>query len=126
MGVSRIGKNEHLREEGDEQQVILVIQEGRVRIERSNGGSIARITTLGPNEVAGEMSFVQAKSASASVVAETDVTAVVIQAPDVYALLASDPGFATRFYLCLARTLAARLESTTAGLIDSAASANAR
>ena len=47
------------REEGDEQQVILVIQEGRVRIERSNGGSIARITTLGPNEVAGEMSFVQ-------------------------------------------------------------------
>lgn len=120
IGVTvRYAKKDLIVEEGDSRQAIFLINEGRVRIERNQMGNQIRVATLGPNEVFGEMAFVQRKLASATVIADTAVKAVVIEAPDVYAVLSSVPGFATRFYLCLARTLAERLDETTAALIHS-------
>ena len=66
IGVTvRYAKKDLIVEEGDSRQAIFLINEGRVRIERNQMGNQIRVATLGPNEVFGEMAFVQRKLASA-------------------------------------------------------------
>jgi extracellular factor (EF) 3-hydroxypalmitic acid methyl ester biosynthesis protein len=93
-----------------QRRAIFIIEKGTVRVEREPGNVIAR---RGPGVVFGEMSFLENKGASAAVVADSDVDVSVIDEAYLYALLASVPGLATRFYQTLAVTLAHRLREAS-------------
>ncbi len=111
----RVGfrKNELILEEGSRRQGIFIVRQGTVRIERMHSGKNVAYVRLGPDEIFGEMSFVENQGASASVFADSDVDVDVIEGHHVNALLASVPGFGTRFYQSLAVTLAHRLRATS-------------
>lgn len=99
-------KNDVILAKGDLPEAIFVIESGTVRIERAPGSVIVR---RGPGAVFGEISFLEGKGASASVVADETVDVSVIGKAQVEELLESDPKFAVRFYKTLAFTLAYRL-----------------
>ncbi|MFZ0547744.1 MAG: cyclic nucleotide-binding domain-containing protein [Candidatus Promineifilaceae bacterium] len=99
-------KDEVILEKGQLPDAIYIIEIGQVRIQRESGDTIAR---RGPGSVFGEVSFLEGKGASATVVADETVEVSAISRADVEALLESMPEFATRFYRTLAVTLAYRL-----------------
>ncbi len=106
-------KNELILEEGSRRQAIFIVREGTVRIERMHSGKSVAYVRLGPGEIFGEMSFVENVGASASVFADSEVEADIVEGYHVNALMASVPGFGTRFYQSLAVTLAHRLRATS-------------
>jgi CRP-like cAMP-binding protein/SAM-dependent methyltransferase len=106
-------KNELILEEGSRRQAIFIIRQGTVRVERTHSGRGVAYVRLGPGEIFGEMSFVENEGASASVYADSEVEVDVVAGHNVNALMASVPGFGTRFYQSLAVTLAHRLRSTS-------------
>ncbi|MCP4415723.1 MAG: cyclic nucleotide-binding domain-containing protein [Chloroflexi bacterium] len=91
---------------GDLPRSMYLISEGQVRVEQQLGRTLA---THGAGAVFGEMSFLQGRGASASVIAEGSVTVKVMRNTYVNGLLISIPGLAIRFYQSLAVTLAKRL-----------------
>lgn len=98
--------NDVILEKGLPPQAIYIIEKGKVRIERAKGDVIAR---RGQGAVFGEMSFVEGKETSATVVADEKVEVSVIDNVHVEALLEADKEFAIRFYKTLAFTMAYRL-----------------
>lgn len=98
--------NDVILEKGLPPQAIYIIEKGKVRIERAKGDVIAR---RGQGAVFGEMSFVEGKETSATVVADETVEVSVIDNAHVEALLETEQEFAVRFYKTLAFTLAYRL-----------------
>lgn len=102
--------------EGHAAKGIYVLRSGRVKVEKRFTQLPHTITTLGPGEVFGEVSFVDSQLASASVVAIEASEADVLEKADVFSLLASVPGLSSRFYQSLALKLAERLRATTDNL----------
>ena len=102
--------------EGREAKGIFVLRSGRVKIEKRFSKPPHTITTLGPGEVFGEVSFIDSQSASASVVAIEASEADILERADVFSLLASVPGLSSRFYQSVALKLSERLRATTDNL----------
>ena len=102
--------------EGHETKGIFVLRSGRVKIEKRLSKPPHTITTLGPGEVFGEVSFVDSQLASASVVAIEAAEADILEKADVFSLLTSVPGLSSRFYQSLALKLTERLRATTDNL----------
>ena len=102
--------------EGFETKGIFVLRSGRVKIEKRISKTPYAIAVLGPGEVFGEVSFIDSRMASASVVAIEASEADVLERTDVFSLLASVPGLSSRFYQSLALKLSERLRSTTDNL----------
>jgi extracellular factor (EF) 3-hydroxypalmitic acid methyl ester biosynthesis protein len=99
--------------EGSEAPGIFVLRSGRVKIEKRFPSPPHTITTLGPGEVFGEVSFIDSHPASASVIAVEASEADVLEKTEVISLLSSVPGLSSRFYQSLALKLSERLRSTT-------------
>lgn len=99
--------------EGSEAPGIFVLRTGRVKIEKRFPSPPHTITTLGPGEVFGEVSFIDSHPASASVIAVEASEADILEKTEVISLLASVPGLSSRFYQSLALKLSERLRSTT-------------
>jgi extracellular factor (EF) 3-hydroxypalmitic acid methyl ester biosynthesis protein len=112
----RFGRGEVILAEGSRRRAIFLLERGFVRVERAHLGQGIAVARRAPGEVFGEMGFVEGDSASASVIADEDVQVAVIDGADIQALLASVPGFATRFYQSLALTLSQRLRELTVSL----------
>jgi CRP-like cAMP-binding protein len=109
-------RGDTLLEEGSRQRRLLVIRSGAVRVERLEQGKRITLAQLGAGEIFGEMGFVEDAPASASVIADEDGVVDVLEAEALQGLIASEPGFAVRFYYALAITLAERLRATSARL----------
>ncbi|MBV5337425.1 MAG: cyclic nucleotide-binding domain-containing protein, partial [Deltaproteobacteria bacterium] len=103
--------------EGLETKGIFVLRSGRVKIEKRFSNPPQMITTLGPGEVFGEVSFIDDQLASASVIAIEDSEADILEKAEVFSLLASVPGLSSRFYQSLALKLSERLRATTDNLV---------
>ena len=95
---------------GENPQAMYLVDKGQVRVEQRPGRALA---SHGSGAVFGEMSFLQGKGASASVIAEDNVEVRVMHFMHVNGLLNSVPGLATRFYQTLAVTLAHRLQKAS-------------
>jgi CRP-like cAMP-binding protein len=106
-------KNETILEENSQRWAIFVIHKGLVRVEQAHLGRGIAVARLGEGDIFGEMSFLEERGASASIVAEEDVEVDVIEGPDIYSLIASVPGLSSRFYQSLAILLSERLRQTT-------------
>lgn len=102
--------NEVILQMGENPQGMYLVNKGQVRIEQRPGRILAY---HGAGAVFGEMSFLQGKGASASVIAEDDSEVRVMHTMHVNGLLNSVPGLATRFYQTLAVTLAQRLQKAS-------------
>ena len=108
-------------EEGGHRRALFLVRTGAVRVERDDQGRAITLAQLGPGELLGEMGFVQNEPASAAVVAQDDSVIDVIEWDGLQSVMASEPGFAVRFYHSLAILLAQRLRSTSKRLAQTGA-----
>jgi CRP-like cAMP-binding protein len=100
---------EVIQQGDDSARALYTICSGVARVE-VNGMAIAH---LGPGSLLGEMAFLDRSPASASVIAHTELGVDVIDSAHLQTLLASVPGFATRFYVSLATLISGRLRTAS-------------
>ncbi len=109
LPVRRLTAGELLIEEAGRPARLFVLESGAVTVER-DGTAFARIDS--PGAVFGELSFVLAQPATASVRAQDEVVVRVVEDPE--AFLTERPGAA----LAVLRMTAARLDGLTRYLVD--------
>jgi CRP-like cAMP-binding protein len=96
---------------------IYIIRRGEASVELAGTGSRAIVATLGPEDVCGDMAFLEHGKATAAVIArEEEVEVDEINAHVLRALLEAFPRLASRFYRSLALVLVKRLRVTTGEL----------
>lgn len=106
-------KQQMIVEQNSTLQAIYVILNGTASVQMIKEDSEIEVASLGSGEIFGEMSLIEAKPTSARIVANTRMELEVIEGPLIISLLASVPGFATRFYHSLAVILSQRLRETS-------------
>jgi len=101
---------------------VIIDGDARVELTRDNneGGDTIELAHLRRGDIFGEVSFVDHQPTSASVIAETDVEALVVAEDVIRALFFADSTFAQRFYHSIAITLAKRLRETNPKVLISA------
>jgi CRP-like cAMP-binding protein len=110
---TEVAHGETILEEGETSRRIYLITRGSVHMERQRAGRTDVLARLGPGHVFGEVAFADRTGAGASVIADEPTEMEIVSGEEVDALLQSVPGFATRFYMSLAATLARRLRATS-------------
>ncbi len=110
----RIPAHSILIEEGRKIDYVFIVLDGAFSVRAASIGG-KEVSQLRAGEVVGEISFVDARPPSASVVALEDSLVLAIPAASLKAKL-EDPPFAARFYRALAVFLASRLRNLTSRL----------
>lgn len=96
---------------------LYIIRQGEASVELAGTGSRGIVAMLGPDDVCGELAFIEQSRASAAVVAkEESVEADAINAHELRRILEAYPGLASRFYHSLALVVAQRLRATSGEL----------
>ena len=105
---------EEIIREGSLGSSIFVIRQGYASVELAGTRSRSVIATLGPDDICGDMAFLEKGRAGAAVVAKDDSVEVdEIRADDLRDLFEAFPRLAFRFYRSLALVLARRLRDTS-------------
>jgi CRP/FNR family cyclic AMP-dependent transcriptional regulator len=105
---------EEIIRQGDQSNSMHIIRRGEASVELAGNGSRAMVAMLGPDEVCGEIAFLERGRSSAAVVAcDEEVEVDEIQAKELRSLFEAFPGLASRFYQSLSMILAHRLRSTS-------------
>lgn len=101
-----------LIKEGGRIDHLFILLEGQLTVSIGSD-PVREIAVLLPGEIVGEISFVDNRKPTASVIALQDSRAFGIERHALSAKLEHDPGFAARFYRAIAIFLADRLYVTT-------------
>jgi CRP-like cAMP-binding protein len=101
--------------EGEPLDSLFILLEGKLSV-RTATLADREVAALYPGEVLGEISFVDARPPSASVVAERDCHVFAVSRESLTKRLTRDDAFAARFFRALATFLADRLRTTTGHL----------
>jgi extracellular factor (EF) 3-hydroxypalmitic acid methyl ester biosynthesis protein len=109
-------RGQALFRENDAAPGFWVLNKGLVRVERNYQGHGLAVARYGPGDLIGEVAFLKDSAARGTIVAEEDAEADVIRGEHLKDLLASDSGFAARFYHSLALCLGDRLLQILPGL----------
>jgi CRP-like cAMP-binding protein len=108
---------EEIIRQGDRVDSLYIIRRGEASVELAGTGSRAVVAKLGPEDVCGDMAFLEQGKASAAVVATEEVVEVdEITARELGEIMEAFPRLASRFYRSLALVLVGRLRVTTAEL----------
>lgn len=99
---------------------LFILATGSATVEVMRGQPIAKLKA---GDICGEMAFLENNAASASVVAETEVEADVLELAAVHRIFELYPHVQARFYKSLALLLSQRLRSTSARLAKAAVQA---
>jgi len=100
--------------QGQPSRGICIIQRGEASVELAGSGSRSILASLGPEDVCGEIAFLEQGRATASVIAsEEEVEVDEVESTELRAMFVAFPGLASRFYLSLAVILAQRLRVTS-------------
>jgi CRP/FNR family transcriptional regulator, cyclic AMP receptor protein len=102
--------------EGQAVDSLYLLVDGSLRVEISQLKPRV-VGVLGPGEIIGEISFVDSRPASATVIAETPANILRIPRETVNVKLKSDVHFAARFYRAIAVFMAHRLRRQTVGVM---------
>jgi len=106
---------------------ICIIRQGEASVELAGTGKRAILATLGPDDICGDMAFLERGNATAAVVArDTEVQTDEILASDLREIFESFPRLAYRFYLSLSTVLARRLRDTSRALASEMMAADRR
>jgi CRP-like cAMP-binding protein len=93
---------------------IYIIRRGEASVELAGTGSRAIVAALGPEDVCGDMAFLEQGKATATVIAkEEEVEVDEINAHALREILEAFPRLASRFYRSLALVLVQRLKATS-------------
>lgn len=90
---------------------LYIVLTGQLSVYANNEKEV--VATLGSGEVVGEMSFLESRPPSVSVVATTHTSVFVISKDLIYERMKSNPEFKGNFYYALALFLSNRLRKTT-------------
>ncbi|MGD1022320.1 MAG: cyclic nucleotide-binding domain-containing protein [Candidatus Sulfotelmatobacter sp.] len=105
---------EEVIQEGGWSDTIFIIRRGQASVELAGTGTRTIVASLGPEDICGEMAFLEQGRATAAVIAsEEEVEVDEVGARELRAILKAFPGLASRFYLSLAVILAQRLRVTS-------------
>lgn len=105
---------EEIIREGDWLDSLYIIRRGEASVELAGTGSRTIVARLGPDDLCGEMAFLEQTRASATVIAkDMEVEVEKISAQELRATLEAFPGLGARFYLTLALILSHRLKATS-------------
>lgn len=107
-----LGIGEKLIQKGNFIDSLFIILSGQLSVCAENGDK-EDIATLGSGEVVGEMSFLETRPPSVSVVAKKSSTVYKISREIIELRLATNPDFKANFYYALALFLSNRLRKTT-------------
>jgi CRP-like cAMP-binding protein len=107
---------EHIIPEGDARNNIYIIRCGEASVVLAGSENEAVLATLGPDDICGEIAFLEKGKATAAVVAQEEVEADELSAKELRDLFDTFPGLASRFYQSLATILAERLRLTSKDL----------
>lgn len=99
---------------------LFILVTGAAAVEVIRGHPIAKLKA---GEICGEMAFLEGSAASASVIAETETEADVLDLPEIEKIFALYPHLQGRFYRSLALLLSQRLRATSARLAKAASQA---
>jgi extracellular factor (EF) 3-hydroxypalmitic acid methyl ester biosynthesis protein len=102
--------------EGATQPDLYVVRRGLVRVTRIHQSQRIAVARYGPDQVLGELSFLEQRPAFGTATAEEHVEADIVEGRYILAMLASDSSLASRFYRSLALCLGARLRQILPGL----------
>jgi CRP/FNR family transcriptional regulator, cyclic AMP receptor protein len=102
--------------EGHAVDSLYLLVDGSLRVEISKPKPRV-VSILGPGEIIGEISFVDSRPASATVIAESPAKILRIARETVRVKLKSDVHFAARFYRAIAVFMAHRLRRQTVGVM---------
>lgn len=107
----RVAKSTVLIHQGVPVQTLYILLQGELSV--LAGKSKKEIARLGTGEIAGEMSFVDARPPSATVTAREDSVVYTIPTKLLGDALTQNPGFAARFYKAVATFLSDRVRKAT-------------
>lgn len=94
-----------------------IIRRGEASVELAGTGSRAIVASLGPDDVCGDMAFLEQGKTTAAVVAKDEEVEVdQISAHELRKILEAFPRLASRFYRALALVLVQRLRATSVEL----------
>lgn len=93
---------------------IWLLEEGIVSILANDSDSAARLSTFGPGQFVGEMGFIDGKTRSATALADSPVTALLLDTQAIDALVDQQPATALKITRNIARELSYRVRSTSA------------
>ena len=93
---------------------IWLLEEGIVSILADDSDFAARLSTFGPGQFLGEMGFIDGKTRSATALADSPVTAFLLDARAIDALIREQPATALKITRNIARELSYRVRSTSA------------
>jgi CRP-like cAMP-binding protein len=108
-----LSAGERLIAAGHEVRHLYFVIEGGLGVVLPDG---TRVDGLAAADVIGEMSFVESRLPSTSVVAEADCTLLAVPRDAILARIAEDSDFAARFYRALAVFLSDRLRTARGGI----------
>jgi CRP-like cAMP-binding protein len=93
---------------------VYILRRGEASVELAGSGSRSILASLGPEDICGEISFLEQSKATAAVVASEEIVeADEVEAQELRAMFIAFPGLASRFYMSLAVILAQRLRVTS-------------
>lgn len=102
---------EWLIQQGEEVENLYIVLEGKFSVLNKYKPDI-EIASIGPGEVLGEMSFIDARPPEASVLSTESASIFYISRAHIKKKMEKDPGFSARFYLAMSMFLSSRLRST--------------
>jgi len=108
--VRRLADGEVIVHEGRAINAIFITLGGQFRVVLDDGQEVSRMSA---GEVVGEIAFVDASPPTATVAAVGEATVLTLPKSALQEHLATDDGFAARFYRALAISLADRLRAAT-------------
>jgi len=120
IGLSReYSHGDIIIKQGQTPENLFVVVSGNARVlqRRTDAINVEFTGPLGPGDLFGEISFVDNHPASATIVADGDVTAVCLPGEQLQPLLKGDPALAANLYFSLLTTIAHRLRSTNMHIV---------
>ncbi len=119
MDLYKIKRKAILFTEGDKKAYLVLIARGHVDVVKFDANNTPKkITALGPGKTIGEMSLIDGEPRSASAVAATDATLLVMTAANFRALNKTLPGIGLILALKIAKQMSQYLRLTSGRLID--------
>jgi SulP family sulfate permease len=116
--IRKVEKHGVLFHKNDEAEGIWLLQEGTVSIVTAQDASASRLSTFGPGQFLGEMGFIDSKPRSATAVADTDVTALLLNKDALESLSNQQPHIALGLTRNIARELSNRVRSSSAVFME--------